>query len=299
MPKASSRCPSVPTTARGGAAAEFQIPGGRPLGPWRVEASPWGSASVRVEEYKRPTFEVTVKAPEQALRLNRQATLRGEARYYFGLPVTAGTARWRVTRQPLLPPWWSWWGWWGGRAPSPQVIAAGEGALAEDGSWSAAFVPAADERAAGSAEVSFQYKLAVDVTDEGGETRSAERSFRLGQVAIAARVVSEQGFFRDGLAPALTVVREDLDGEPRAGKGSWRLVELAQPATPALPADLPARDTPPAASTDTTEQAFATPGDGLRPRWTAGGDWHELVRDWADGRELAHGATEHDARGVA
>ena len=53
--------------------------------------------------------------------------LGGEARYYFGLPVSEGTYRWRVTREPVYPRWWFWW------RPrpetQPQVIAAGAGSL--------------------------------------------------------------------------------------------------------------------------------------------------------------------------
>ena len=82
------------TNAFGTASGEFTIPAaGRPLGAWRLRTSPDGYAQVRVEEYKRPTFEVTVKDPEKPLRLNRPATLKGEARYYFGLPVASGASR--------------------------------------------------------------------------------------------------------------------------------------------------------------------------------------------------------------
>jgi len=51
---------SVTTNDYGSAAGEFVIPTGRALGSWRVETSLSGSAGVRVEEYKRPTFEVTL-----------------------------------------------------------------------------------------------------------------------------------------------------------------------------------------------------------------------------------------------
>ena len=87
----------------GSAAGEFFIPAGRALGTWRLSSSLGASArAVQVEEYKRPTFEVTWKDPSEPLRLNRPARLAGEARYYFGLPVASGTARWRVTRTPAV-----------------------------------------------------------------------------------------------------------------------------------------------------------------------------------------------------
>src|ERR1700736_1446183 len=82
------------THSYGTASGQFPIPAGRVLGNCRVDCSANGSASVSVEEYKRPTFEVTWKDPEGTLRLNRPVRLTGSARYYFGLPVAHGAVVW-------------------------------------------------------------------------------------------------------------------------------------------------------------------------------------------------------------
>ena len=57
---------TVSTNAFGSAAGEFAIPPGRALGAWRIESSLPGAANVRVEEYKRPTFEVKWDEPKSA-----------------------------------------------------------------------------------------------------------------------------------------------------------------------------------------------------------------------------------------
>jgi hypothetical protein len=214
------------TNAFGTASGEFVIPAaGRPLGAWRLRVSPNGFSQVRVEEYKRPTFEVAVKDPDKPLRLNRTAVLKSEARYYFGLPVSSGQVVWQVKREPVYPRWW--WRTGGGQG---QIVAGGRGPLKEDGSFEMNFTPAADERKSkpGSG-LSFRYTLSVDVTDEGGETRSASRSFRLGFVNVEASLVSESGFFRRGSECSFTINRTDLNGVPKAGKGTWRMVRLIQP----------------------------------------------------------------------
>ena len=77
----------------------------------------------------------------------------------------------------------------------------------------------------------------ADVTDEGGETRSASRSFRLGFVSVEARIAEPPEFLLESRPGALTVVRTNLDGVPRAGQGPWRLVALEQPAQSMLPAE--------------------------------------------------------------
>ncbi|MBP1768772.1 MAG: hypothetical protein H6P98_2887, partial [Candidatus Aminicenantes bacterium] len=178
----------------GTASGEFVIPAaGRPLGAWRIRTQPEGYAQVRVEEYKRPTFEVAVKDPEKALRLNRPAALKGEARYYFGLPVASGTAVWQVKRAPVYPRWW----WWDSGGTQAQVVAGGRSPLQEDGTFEVSFTPRVDERKdRPEAGLTYSYTLSVDVTDEGGETRSASRTFRLGFVSVEARIAAESGFFR-------------------------------------------------------------------------------------------------------
>ena len=219
------------TNAFGTASGEFAIPAaGRPLGAWHLQSSPAGYAQVRVEEYKRPTFEVTVKDPVKPLRLNKSAALTAEARYYFGLPVASGAAVWQVRREPVYPRWW----WGEGEDARSQVVAGGRGQVKEDGTIEVAFTPGADERKAG-AGISYRYTLSVDVTDEGGETRTATRSFRLGFVSVEATVSSESGFVRADATSAFTITRSDLNGTPKPGKGAWRVVRLVQPETALLP----------------------------------------------------------------
>ena len=213
---------SLSTNSFGSAAGEFVIPAGRALGRWSVRSSPSGEASVQVEEYKRPTFEVKWEEPKSPLRLNQKAVISGSARYYFGLPVTNGSVRWRIVREPQFP-WW-WWRWGPGAGGSSQTVAQGTSALKEDGTFEAAFTAAADERLAGSSrDVTYRFAATADVTDEGGETRSAERGFRLGFVAVEAQVRLETGFVREGEPVSITLVRTDLDGAPSPGPGSWRL----------------------------------------------------------------------------
>ncbi len=282
------------TNAFGTASGEFLIPAaGRPLGEWRLRSSPSGYASMRVEEYKRPTFEVSIKDPEKPLRLNRPAALRGEARYYFGLPVTGGEAVWQVKREPVYPRWW----WWdrngGGRS---QTVAGGRAKIGADGMIDVAFTPRADETKDGTASgLSFRYTLSVDVTDEGGETRSAERSFRLGFVSVEARIDPERAFLIADAKGEFTITRTDLDGTPKAGKGSWRVVKLNEPEETLLPADQPMPVQP-----GTEDPAYPrTPGDRLRPRWNGSPSPEEILSLWKEGAETARGTVEHDARGAA
>ena len=286
---------SVTANDFGSAAGEFIIPAGRLLGQWRLESSRSGMVGVRIEEYKRPTFEAKLLDPSAPLRLNQPANLKSEARYYFGLPVTSGSVKWRVQRVPIYPWWYSYWG-WSQAGAAPQVVATGQGALGSDGQFGFTFKPVADERNGEAArDVSYNYTVNVDVTDEGGETRSASRSFRVGFVAVEARIEGDTEFALDNVPSALTITRTDLNAVPAPGEGVYTLVALEQPAAAVLPADqaLP----PPPATVGVLP--LRTPGDGLRPRWDQSYQPNAVLREWKDGQQLATGKLSHDVKGKA
>jgi uncharacterized protein YfaS (alpha-2-macroglobulin family) len=298
---------TVASNAYGSAAGEFVIPAGRALGAWSVRCAAGGSASIRVEEYKRPTFEAKLDIPKDAVRLNRAATFRGESRYYFGLPVTSGSVAWRVTREAEYPRWWGWWG--GSRPAGAETVATGTVSLGADGTFAVTFTPKADERA--GRDVTYRYRLSADVTDEGGETRSAERSFRLGFVNVKARLEKSTNFFLEGKKGITQIVRTDLDGAPRSGKGTWRLLRLTPPEKTLLPAEFPSKQSESAetmskagaalneGTTSAGSKEFQTPGDLLRPRWSTAYSVDEWLHAWKDGSETASGTVAHDAKGEA
>ena len=280
------------TNRFGSASGSFEIPSGRMLGQWRLQTSLGGQSSIRVEEYKRPSFEVSIGEPGSPLRLNRNAVLEGKARYYFGLPVASGEVQWTVERVPLYPPWWHWW--YGPSAvTAPQVVASGSSPLDAEGGFEISFVPRADERKSKIAGLTFNYRLAVDVTDEGGETRSAERSVRLGFVSVAAEISSDESFFSVGEEAEFSVRRTDLNGAARRGEGEWQLLRLLQPETALLPADQPIPETSEAGTT------YETPGDRLRSRWAPGYDPGQVLRFWQGGAQIAKGKLIHDDSGLA
>ncbi len=282
------------TNEYGTASGEFAIPAGRVLGQWSLRASPQGHAQVRVEEYKRPTFEAKFLESKEPLRLNKPARMRGEARYYFGLPVTDGKALWRVTRTPVYPWWWYEWGW--AADGQGQVVATGVAGLRPDGTFEVEFTPEADERlAAASRELSYRYLVSADVTDEGGETRSASKAYRLGFVAVEASLRLDTGFLLADRPAEAVLTRRDLDGAPAPGKGSFRLLALEGPDEARLPADQPLTPAPGA----DRPGAHRTEGDGLRPRWSPGYNPRAVLRAWRDGAERARGELAHDDKGEA
>lgn len=311
---------TVKTNAFGTASGEFVIPEGRPLGDWRLMAVRSGRqpfsqnlvprASIRVEEYKRPTFEVNFKETATPLRLNKPATLVGEAKSYFGQPVGGARVVWKVSREQVLPWWWEVWGWRGreeGRAP--EVVAGGTTTAREDGTFDVIFTPEADERLAKQKDLTYRFVVEADVTDAGGETRAASRTVRLGFVSIETRLAWAKGFFRVGQSPRITATRTSLDGQPRGGSGTYRVSRVRAPETTPLPVDLPrlpvdmggfVEDGGRASDPNSPKSPYDLPGDRRRARWETQYQWQTVTQAWPDGEEVARGEVRHgkDGEGV-
>jgi alpha-2-macroglobulin len=286
---------TVATNGFGTASGEFEIPAGRLLGSWTLRTSTesqskvreMGSASLQVEEYKRPTFEVVLDDPAAPLRLGAPAKLTGRASYYFGLPVTSGQVRWQVVRTPTLPWWWRW-----GTPYAPRTVAMGTSAPGANGRFEIAFTPQPEARDQG--ELTYEYKLSAEITDDGGETRDAERSLRIGRASVEGSIASDRGFLRAGRPAFLTVTRRDLNGVPRPGAASWSLYELRQPGHALLPGDEPVPE-----PRSTSGGGFHTPGDDLSPRWNELPAAEIVLHAWPEGRRLAGGELHHNAAGKA
>ena len=70
-----------------------------------------GSHSFRLEEYKRPKFEVTVNQPKEQYRVSDTVLVSGTAMSYSGVPLDAAEVKYRVTRTARFPYRWLCWGW--------------------------------------------------------------------------------------------------------------------------------------------------------------------------------------------
>ena len=215
----------------GSFAGSFTAPRDRVTGEMRIEAQGRceGAASFSVEEYKRPKFEVTLDAPKVAPKLGEKVVVPGRAASYTGAAVDGATVKWRVERQVR----WPWWfGWWRGSFPSSpaQEIAHGTARTGVDGAFTVEFVARPDPAISPTNEPAFDYSVTADVTDGTGETRSADRSVRVGYAALEA-VLTADDWQETAKPVAIKIASTTLDGEPQVAGGTVKIYRLIQPAT--------------------------------------------------------------------
>jgi uncharacterized protein YfaS (alpha-2-macroglobulin family) len=217
----------------GSFSGSFTAPRDRVTGRMRifVQGGPNGSASVSVEEYKRPKFQVSLDAPKTAARLNDRVELGGKAESYTGAAVDNALVKYRVVREVRYPIWWRWYYWWD---PAPgsgaQEIAHGSTRTGTDGTFKVEFVAKPDLSISPTNEPTFHYTIYADVTDNTGETRSAQRAVMVGYTALQASLSAEE-WLTSEKPVAIALYTTTLDGEGQAAEGSLKIYQLEQPAT--------------------------------------------------------------------
>lgn len=216
------------TNAYGTFNGTFQAPRGGLLGTMHLSSSIGNSTKYfRVEEYKRPKFEVTLDTLAEDYQLGDTVTVTGLAKAYAGSVIDGAQVQYRVVREVQYP----WRPWWSRRIFPPRSetmeIQSGQVTTDTEGTFSIRFPAPADPQADPKQHPIFLFRVYVDVTDITGETHSAEKSARLGYVGLLAEInVPEQLDRSDYTAPIKT---ENLEGQFQAATGKVTVHRLQSP----------------------------------------------------------------------
>ena len=212
----------------GSFSGQFTLPSNVLTGRMTLKAkSPSGRAYIRVEEYKRPKFEVKLNKPLTQYRLDDTVVIKGEAKTYSGISVANSKVKYRVLRSTRMPWWWR----WGNPHAGSREIAFGELKTDDKGSFSIEFVAEPDRQVAPETKPTFNYEVQVDVVDQTGETRSGSESVRLGYVSLDA-LIGVPEWLSANKPFTVSLSTKTLDGEPTEVKGLLKIIKLKQPQKP-------------------------------------------------------------------
>lgn len=193
---------------------EFVLPTACLNGVFSVQVrSLLSSVSFRVEEYKRPTFEITVNPVTEAYRYGKTVRLTGNVKSFNGMTVQNVPLAYRVTR--------SLWG--PGR--SEEKLSADTIMLSADGDFS---IPLVLEAPSGRRDLYGNYSnyhVEVTVTDEAGETQTAGYHLEVAPEAYQFHVsLPEYICKEDSLHFTFSV--NNRNNVPLDVKGTYRLYPL-------------------------------------------------------------------------
>lgn len=167
------------TDEYGTASVDFELPQDGLTGTYSIRANN-GSAHFLVEEYKRPTFEVTFPKVNQRYTWGDTVVVKASAKTYSGVPVQGAKVSYKVTRRSSL--WW-----WRGRVADEEVF-ADTAATNEDGTFDIEIPlvkPTGETDADNRIARFFNFDVSATVTDLSGESHEGEMSLPLGTKATA------------------------------------------------------------------------------------------------------------------
>ena len=194
---------SFRTNEYGSFSGEFVLPVGGVNGVYRL-VSDCGSQSFRVEEYKRPSFEVVVDKPQAETHFGQPVAFTGTVRTYAGHRPDNARITYRVTRRPHY--WYAW------RGLPEEPVASGMLVADAEGRFTGSFTP---ERGRDGSllfpEQCYTYAIEVAATDSKGETQQAVQTVNVGDrsLLLSATVAD---YVDKGQPLPVPVVAETLNG---------------------------------------------------------------------------------------
>ena len=242
----------------GGLDGEYLLPDDATLGVYSVQVLNYGGSSFRVEEYKKPEFEVTVEAPDKPVMLGEKIVAKIKAKYYFGAPVAKGKVKYKVLRYTHNASWypssyWDWfygagywwfgydygwwpgwhhwgvsrpvWWWWGSSSTPPEVVAEAEVQVGPGGEVKVPIDTAA--AMAFHPDQDHRYEITAEVTDESRRTIVG-----VGKVLVARRPFKvyawvDRGHYRVGDVVHASFQAQTLDSKPVVGAGELTLYKVS------------------------------------------------------------------------
>ncbi len=166
----------------GSVQGSFVLPNNKLTGIFAIEVrgddNLSGYSSFNIEEYKRPTFEVTTSPVKEAFKLGDYILLKGQAKTLAGSIVDGAEVAYKVVRTARFPYWGLWW-----RRPemgSDFIIGQGTTKTDKLGEFEITFEALPDKKLLPADNPIFNYRIEIDVTDQKGETRSHQTSVSVG-----------------------------------------------------------------------------------------------------------------------
>ena len=183
-----------------------------------IDEFDYKTTTFKVEEYKRPTFEVTFNPLEEAFKPGDSIRIEGTAESFMGAKLSDIPVKYTITRTKQYAYWR-----YGGNQESVQ-IANDTLTTNSDGSFEIKFssdIPTEDDAI-------YNYKIYAEVTDLSGETRSASTSVRIGNKNLIASLrLPKQALINDSLA--VYIDSKNLNEQEVAASGTLKIYKLQAP----------------------------------------------------------------------
>lgn len=186
------------TNGYGSVSGQFTIPKGRLNGYYQIE-TPFGSRGVQVEEYKRPSFEITEVSKKKGVKRSDVSTIEIMAAGLAGNKINNANVTYSITRQVVTPRCY----WFLPQDNVSTVIEQGNGKTDKDGKFVVSFSDDTD-LIPKPVNKSLVYSIQINVTDQAGETQSYQTSITFNDQAVFLSIIANDQIDKN-LDPQISV----------------------------------------------------------------------------------------------
>lgn len=215
---------ALTTNEYGSTSGTFVLPQNNLNGKYHIylEGEEKGSTykSIKVEEYKRPQFEIQFDKFDGIYRLGDSVTITGRAISYSGAPLGGTKGNYKIKRSNPNRLY---------RAGT--LIDNGEISLTEDGSFTITFKAANDPQSKSKISKFFQFNIDVYITDITGETQNQKTSINIGEQTLRAYITIDDELLKTK-ENYCKIDSKNLNGNPADCKGKITVTKLISKAKP-------------------------------------------------------------------
>lgn len=219
------------TDEYGTASVDFELPKEGQTGLYFISVNGTATKYVRVEEYKRPTFEITFPKVNEKYNWGDTVVVKATAKTYSGVPVQGAKVEYQVTRRNQL--------WWWGAGSAGQLVKTDSCVTREDGTFDVEIPLEASLSGKDEVDMSefmriarfFNFEVSAIVTDISGESHEGVMSLPLGTKPTILTVNLPKRIETDSLK-TVTFAYRNASGMPissrlkyRIDKGEWKDAE--------------------------------------------------------------------------
>ena len=223
------------TDEYGTASVDFELPKEGQTGQYSISVNGTATEYVRVEEYKRPTFEITFPKVNEKYNWGDTVVVKASAKTYAGVPVQGAKVEYQVTRRNQL--------WWWGAGSAGQLVKTDSCVTREDGTFDVEIPLEASLSGKDEADMSdfmriarfFNFEVSAIVTDISGESHEGVMSLPLGTKPTILTVNLPKRIEADSLK-TVTFAYRNASGMPIASNlkyridgGEWKVAEANAP----------------------------------------------------------------------
>ena len=208
----------------GTASVDFELPKEGQTGMYHVSVNDQANRFFRVEEYKRPTFEITFPKVNEKYTWGDTVVVKASAKTYAGVPVQGAKVAYQVTRRNQL--------WWWGAGSAGQLVKTDSCVTREDGTFDVEIPLEASLSGKDEADMSnfmriarfFNFEVSAIVTDISGESHEGVMSLPLGTKPTILTVDLPKRIETDSLK-MVTFAYRNASGMPISSRLKYRIDE--------------------------------------------------------------------------